>query len=67
MTTVQPSMPDAFETFRVLARLVRLITHGDPTGNPYGHDEVMNALELLGRTSGVEDPYDVDTARIAEE
>ena len=47
-----------------LAKMVRLFTHGNKHGNPYGKDEVMSSLRLLAKLEGISDPYNVDTESI---
>lgn len=49
-------------TAQHLAKMIRLVTHGDPTGNPYRHPELMGALRHLSPTGS--DGFDLDTAAI---
>ena len=58
----------AAEHLRAIARLVRLLTHGQERmgRNPYGHEEVMEGLRLLGAASGVKDPYSVKPEKFIE-
>ena len=47
-----------------VAKLVRLLTHGDSTGNPYRHPEVMDGLRLIADHQGIKDPFDAKPERL---
>lgn len=51
---------DTDDTLSVLAKLIKRITTGAVSGNPYSWPEIIEALELLAQKQGITDKYDVN-------